>query len=159
MDVLPSDDLEGYFGAEFDQAIGYDESLSDDKQAEQIMTQEMIDAEFGELRVLQSNMLLYVLFASIFAMALLAKTVKLCFKRVNCVRKISEIVWRAIFFNLLLRTAIETQLEVSVKNMIKLLIVSTRSNYEIVESIIAYGSIICLFAFAMSIPCFLNKNE
>ena len=72
------------------------------------MTQAMIDAEFGELRVLQSNMLLYLLFALTFAIALLAMILKLCFKKVNCVRKISEIVWRAIFFNLLLRTAIET---------------------------------------------------
>ena len=108
MDVLPSDDLEEYFGSKFDQAIGYDESSSDDQEAAQIMTQTMIDADFGELRILQSNMLLYLLFALIFAIALLAMIVKLCFKKVKRAIKISEIVWRAIFFNLLIRTVIET---------------------------------------------------
>ena len=43
--------------------------------------------------------------------------------------------------------------------MIKLLIANTKSTYEIIESIIAYGSIICLVAFALCIPWFLNKNK
>ena len=60
---------------------------------------------------------------------------------------------------MLLRTALETQLEVSVKNMIKLLIVNAESTYEIIESIIAYGSVVCLAAFALCITCFLNKNK
>ena len=72
------------------------------------MTQSMIEAEFGELRVLKSNILLYIFFALILAVALLAMIVRLCFWKVRRVKSISQIVWRAIFFNFLLRTALET---------------------------------------------------
>ena len=82
MDMMPTDGIEEYFGSKFDQAIGYDENSSDDQQAEQIMTQAMIDADFGELRILKSNMLLYLLFALILAIVLLAMIMKLCFKNV-----------------------------------------------------------------------------
>lgn len=119
----------------------------------------MIDAEFGESRVVRSNILFYVAFASVMVLAIVALLIYFSCKCCKCIQTIAEKVWRAVFFNIMLRTVFETQLEVTIKNMIKLLMLNEESTYEKVESSVAIGTLSALFLLAVTIPCFLNCKK
>ena len=79
MEVLPTDELRDYFGEEFDQFIDYEEDSKEEAfDANEYLTQTMIDADYGETRVMRSNILIYILFFAIMALALIAVLLRVC---------------------------------------------------------------------------------
>ena len=85
----------------------------------------MIEAEIADENVIVNNILNYVIYGSVFAAIILLAILRIfCFK-VKMIKNFLMKIWRAIFWNLFIRVVIETCMENSVINLIRMYTINT----------------------------------
>ena len=84
---------------------------------------------------------------------------RLACSRFNCVKKCLDYIWRAIFWNFILRTALETFLEFSLVIMIKMYAINAESWFELAGSIFAITVLTLLTLFYVLLPLFLHCKK
>ena len=79
LDLLPTDNLEEYILEEFDQTVKFDNSFSEEFNAQEILNPRLIENEYEEPYVIHSSILLYSFYAFALALALLVLLLNIVF--------------------------------------------------------------------------------
>ena len=138
-DLIPTEQLEGYL----DDEIGEADKSENTFDAEEVLSESTIDAGYDTTNVVQSSFLNLILLSSIIGAVILIILLRLfCFK-VAKVKSCLDKIWRMIFWNFIIRTLLETYLEVAIVNMIKIYAINDQSWFE------TSGSAYCLFILAV----------
>ena len=146
-DLIPTEQLEGYL----DDEIGEADKSENTFDAEEVLSDSTIDAGYDTTNVVQSSFLNLILLSSIIGTVILIILLRLvCFK-VAKVKSCLDKIWRMIFWNFIIRTLLETYLEVAIVNMIKIYAINDQSWFE------TSGSAYCLFILAvLTLFCLLT---
>ena len=119
----------------------------------------MIEEGIAESNVVENNILNYIVYGACAATLILLVLIRVfCFK-FRWVKNCLDKIWRAIIWNMVLRVLIETCMENSVVNMIRMHSINTKTWFESATTALAFTWLIVLGLFGILVPVFLYKKR
>ena len=156
MGILPTDKVEEYF----DELVG-DADLSEiNFNAEDYLSESTIEAGYDSSNAVLNNFFNFILISVVLAVFILIGILRIICYRVTKVSRCLHSIWRKIFWNFIIRSTLETFLELCLTNMIKMFVLDYSTWYEIFGTCWAITVLVLLALFSFTTPLFLyNKRN
>ena len=154
-DMIPTDQIEGLIDYEVGEADKSDSKFN----AEDVLSDSTIEAGYDSANIVNSNLLNLILLSLVVLVVVIIIILRIfCFK-VQWVKNCLIKIWRMIFWNLIIRTVLETYLEVSLVNMIKMYAINDESWFETAGSTYSISILAGMTLFCLLTPVFLIKKQ
>lgn len=151
LDLVPTDDLEEVVDEEVGKADHSEESFDLDG----ILSHSTLEAGYDNANIVLNSTFNLLTVAAIVVFLLLIMALRLLCSRCDRIKGWLTKIWRAIFWNFIIRTMMETYLELVIANMIKMHAVKFQTWFETVGSTIAIVALAILTIFGLTTPIFL----
>lgn len=135
--------------------VGEDDKTEVNFDAEDKLSESTIAAGYEDSNNVLNSLLNLTIICAVLVIAILVTLCTLIFKRVKCCKSCLDRIWRKIFFNFIIRTMLETFLEMAIINMIRMYAVDSSNWYEALGSVIAVGILAICMIFSLLVPVFL----
>ena len=156
-DLIPTDWAEDYIDEQVGEADQSEQNY--DSQTQARLSKTMIKEGIAESNVVENNILNYIVYGGCAATLIMLVLLRVfCFK-FRWVKNCLDKIWRAIIWNMVLRVLIETCMENSVVNMIRMHSINTKTWFESVTTSLAFAWLIVLGLFGILVPLFLYKKR
>ena len=152
---MPTEWAEDYI----DEKVGEADVSTDTFNAEKYLSKSMIEAGYGEVNIIVNSAFNYIIYSSVAALIIVLIFLRLFFFKAEKVKKCLIKVWRTIFWNMILRVLIETCMEQSVTNLIRMYSINDETWFETSTSTLAIGWLSVLGLLSIIIPVLLTKNK
>ena len=154
-DMIPTESIE----ESLDELIG-DADLSEDVfDPSEKLSESTIEAGYDSSNVILNSTMSLLIILLVFVIALLVIITRLACSRFDCVKKCLDYIWRTLFWNFIIRTVLETFLEVTLVLMIKMYAINADSWFEAAGSIFAITILALLTLFYVLLPLFLHCKK
>lgn len=127
--------------------------------AESTLSEATVEAGYDSANSVQGSILNLIMGALIVVGAIIIIILRIfCFK-VDCIKNCLLKIWRAIFWNTIIRTLLETYLEMALANLIKMYAINDSSWFELLGSSYSIFILFVLSTFIFIVPILLYKKR
>lgn len=153
-DLIPTDSLEEILSDEIGEA-----DHSENFDPSEKLSDATIEAGYDSTNNMQGSLLNLIMGSVVVLVVIIVVILRIfCFK-VECIKAFLSKIWRFFFWNFVIRTILETYLEMSLNNMIKLYALNTETWFETLGSGFSIAILGVMAVFPIFAPIFLKKKR